>query len=54
VPLHTRPWRNRLTRGTATNSGGLIRFPLLFLAPNFVPRDMLTLAANVPLSNRYG
>ena len=27
---------------TATNSGGLIFFPLLFLTPNFVPRDMLT------------
>jgi len=26
----------------ATNSAGLILFPLLFLAPNFVPRDMLT------------
>jgi ABC-2 type transport system permease protein len=26
----------------ATNSGGLIFFPLLFLTPNFVPRDMLT------------
>lgn len=25
----------------ATNSGGLIFFPLLFLTPNFVPRDML-------------
>jgi ABC-2 type transport system permease protein len=26
----------------ATNSGSLIFFPLLFLTPNFVPRDMLT------------
>lgn len=26
----------------ATNSGGLIFFPLLFLTPNFVPRDRLT------------
>jgi ABC-2 type transport system permease protein len=26
----------------ATNSGGLIFFPLLFLTPNFVPRNMLT------------
>jgi len=26
----------------ATNSGGLIFFPLLFLTPNLVPRDMLT------------
>lgn len=26
----------------ATNPGGLIFFPLLFLTPNFVPRDMLT------------
>lgn len=25
----------------ATNSGGMIFFPLLFLTPNFVPRDML-------------
>jgi ABC-2 type transport system permease protein len=25
----------------ATNSGGLIFFPLLFLTPNFVPRDLL-------------
>ncbi len=25
-----------------TNSGGLILFPLLFLTPNFVPRDLLT------------
>ena len=26
----------------ATNSGGLIFFPLLFLTPNIVPRDLLT------------
>lgn len=26
----------------ATNSGGLIFFPLLFLTPNFAPRDLLT------------
>ena len=26
----------------ATNSGSLIFFPLLFLTPNFVPRDLLT------------
>ena len=26
----------------ATNSGGLIFFPLLFLTPSFVPRDLLT------------
>jgi ABC-2 type transport system permease protein len=26
----------------ATNSGGLVFFPLLFLTPNFVPRGMLT------------
>jgi ABC-2 type transport system permease protein len=26
----------------ATNAGGLIFFPLLFLTPNFVPREMLT------------
>ena len=26
----------------ATNSGGLIFFPLLFLTPNFVPRQLLT------------
>ena len=25
----------------ATNAGSLIFFPLLFLTPNFVPRDML-------------
>jgi ABC-2 type transport system permease protein len=28
----------------ATQSGGLIFFPLLFLTPNFVPRDMLNSA----------
>ena len=28
----------------ATNSGGLVFFPLLFLTPNFVPRSMLTRA----------
>ena len=26
----------------ATNAGGLIFFPLLFLTPNFVPRELLT------------
>jgi ABC-2 type transport system permease protein len=26
----------------ATNSGGLVFFPLLFLTPNFVPRELLT------------
>jgi ABC-2 type transport system permease protein len=26
----------------ATNSAGLVFFPLLFLTPNFVPRNMLT------------
>jgi ABC-2 type transport system permease protein len=26
----------------ATNAGGLVFFPLLFLTPNFVPREMLT------------
>ena len=26
----------------ATNSAGLIFFPLMFLTPNFVPRDLLT------------
>jgi len=31
------------TRSAAvTNSGGLIFFPLLFLTPNFVPRELLT------------
>jgi ABC-2 type transport system permease protein len=34
----------------ATNSGGLIFFPLLFLTPNFVPRDMLTSAMEVAAS----
>src|SRR4029450_12808902 len=29
-------------RHASTNSGGLVFFPLLFLTPNFVPRDMLT------------
>jgi len=28
--------------GAATNSGGLVFFPLLFLTPNFVPRELLT------------
>ena len=28
--------------GAATQSGSLVFFPLLFLTPNFVPRDMLT------------
>ena len=27
--------------GAATNSAGLVFFPLLFLTPNFVPRDLL-------------
>ena len=26
----------------ATNSGSLVFFPLLFLTPNFVPRDLLS------------
>jgi ABC-2 type transport system permease protein len=26
----------------ATKSGGMVFFPLLFLTPNFVPRDLLT------------
>ena len=26
----------------ATNSGSLVFFPLLFLTPNFVPRELLT------------
>jgi ABC-2 type transport system permease protein len=34
----------------ATNSGGLIFFPLLFLTPNFVPRDMLTRPMEVAAS----
>ncbi len=29
-------------RAAATNSGGLVFFPLLFLTPIFVPRDLLT------------
>src|SRR4029450_4698899 len=32
----------RTRSAAATNSGGLVFFPLLFLTPNFVPRDMLT------------
>ena len=31
----------------ATNSAGLVFFPLLFLTPNFVPRDLLTPAMEV-------
>ena len=34
----------------ATNSGGLIFFPLLFLTPNFVPRDLLTQPMEVAAS----
>ena len=34
----------------ATNSGGLVFFPLLFLTPNFVPRDLLTRAMEVAAS----
>jgi ABC-2 type transport system permease protein len=34
----------------ATNSGGLIFFPLLFLTPNFVPRDLLTKPMEVAAS----
>ena len=34
----------------ATNSGGLIFFPLLFLTPNFVPRDLLTRPMEVAAS----
>jgi ABC-2 type transport system permease protein len=34
----------------ATNSGGLIFFPLLFLTPNFVPRNMLTRPMEVAAS----
>jgi ABC-2 type transport system permease protein len=30
------------TRSAATNSASLVFFPLLFLTPNFVPRDLLT------------
>jgi ABC-2 type transport system permease protein len=32
----------RTRSAAATQSGGLVFFPLLFLTPNFVPRDMLT------------
>jgi ABC-2 type transport system permease protein len=32
----------RTRSAAATNSGGLVFFPLLFLTPNFVPRDLLT------------
>ncbi|MDX6216605.1 MAG: type transport system permease protein [Frankiales bacterium] len=32
----------RTRSGAATQSGGLVFFPLLFLTPSFVPRDMLT------------
>ena len=31
----------------ATNSAGLVLFPLLFLTPNFVPRDLLTRAMEI-------
>ena len=34
----------------ATNSSGLVFFPLLFLTPNFVPRDLLTDAMEVAAS----
>jgi ABC-2 type transport system permease protein len=34
----------------ATNSGGLVFFPLLFLTPNFVPRDLLTRPMEVAAS----
>jgi ABC-2 type transport system permease protein len=34
----------------ATNSGGLVFFPLLFLTPNFVPRHMLTRPMEVAAS----
>ena len=34
----------------ATNSGGLVFFPLLFLTPNFVPRNMLTRPMEVAAS----
>ena len=34
----------------ATNSGGLIFFPLLFLTPNFVPRSLLTSPMEVAAS----
>ena len=32
----------RTRNAAATQSGGLVFFPLLFLTPNFVPRDLLT------------
>jgi ABC-2 type transport system permease protein len=32
----------RTRSAAATNSGGLVFFPLLFLTPNFVPRELLT------------
>ena len=32
----------RTRSAAATQSGGLVFFPLLFLTPNFVPRDLLT------------
>ena len=32
----------RTRSAAATNSGGLVFFPLLFLTPNFVPRHLLT------------
>ena len=42
LTLHV-AWCSRKTRSAAaTNSGGLIFFPLLFLTPSFVPRDLLT------------
>ena len=34
--------RSKTRSAAATNSAGLIFFPLLFLTPNFVPRDLLT------------
>jgi ABC-2 type transport system permease protein len=34
----------------ATNSGGLVFFPLLFLTPSFVPRDLLTRPMEVAAS----
>jgi hypothetical protein len=39
----------------ASDSGGLIFFPLLFLTPNFVPRDLLTRPVwlNVRLIRQY-
>jgi ABC-2 type transport system permease protein len=48
---HSRPGRGpgqaqlialKTRSAAATNAGGLIFFPLLFLTPNFVPRDRLT------------